>query len=587
MSRRTLEAEQSFYESARVETEVDPDIRDVLEAHIVDINPAETGRRDLVKGLGDASVGAADVLIGRTDPPIEVVFADAARGKSKVLVGPNGAGKSTVFDAFMERGAHMETRSGRGAVVYGKPVHTRENLRLARLDQEELLSRVDDLPAGNVLEQAAAYFKEQFPIDWEDTDKYDANLKNQDARTRIEELTSQLLKFFNMECFLNTDVKNLSGGERTKLALFMVLLSEPDVLLLDEPTNHLDLRSIAKLTGLFEDYKAAGVSVLSVSHVDWFLQDAGKDGVMEIVWNKKEGRVLKDSRSPYAKYVKDPSRERVPIISGDVKWPQEGYGYKQGSTLITSPDKFTVSNSPLRDVSCSNIHGGEVVILSGDNGTGKTKLMEALIYGKGEGKPQKERGAQVAYLPQFWPEQVVKGTLQDFFFWVKERASPHSNGSSLHKDKPARNAFIELARDLNFGGASRIGEGWLNRPFSQFSGGEQRLLWFLAVSALRDIDMLALDEPTNHMDRDLQERITRAIQTFPGAIMLSTHDRALMTTLSKDAGNIKGRMRIPTHIVLERKGDVTKISVSGESPVVYMNRVMDQARRQAKRLSVV
>lgn len=579
------EGEEPLAEKPEAEVETSQEIIETLRAHIVDIEPAEIGRSELIKKISDTAVGAVGCLISRSEPPIQVESATVSRGKTKVLFGPNGAGKSTLFDAFMERGADFNTQSGRGAVVFGRPVHVREKLRIARLDQEELLGKVDEMTARAVLLESAAFFKSEFPIDWDKVDLYDENLKNQDAQVRIDALISQITTLFEMAEFLDTKTKHLSGGERTKLALFMILSSEPDALLLDEPTNHLDLKSIAKLTGLFDQYKKADTAILSVSHVEWFLEEAGADGVLEIVWNEK-GRKVRESGAAYSQYVKDASRERVPIISGDIKWLQKDYGYKQGLVLVAAPRVFTIPESPLKNVSLPNIQGGELIIVSGDNGTGKTKIMETIKNNNREDLPSKQKGAQIAYLPQFWPEEIDRGTLGDFFYWVKENTSPHSTGSAYHKDQPPQKLFIERARELNFGGASRIGESWLQRPFARFSGGEQRLLWFLATSALRDVDMLMLDEPTNHMDRDLQARVTRAIQTFPGAILLSTHDRNLMSILSKDAGAIRGISRTSKHLVLEKSAGTTTIESSKESPIEYMERLLREARQEAKKVKI-
>lgn len=565
----------------KIESAIPPELRRVLDAHIVDLPVASEGRKELMGRIGDAPLGAAEAMIGRTDPAITVESITVQRGKSRVLIGPNGAGKSTVFDAFMERGAHFETNAGRGCVVVGKPVHAREQLRIARLDQEELLDAIGDSTAGDVLRHAAEYFKQQFPINWEDADKYDENLSNQDAHVRIEELMGKITQLFDIEPFLETDVKNLSGGERTKLALFMVLVSEPDVLLLDEPTNHLDLRSIAKLTELFAQYNDAGIAIVSVSHVHWFLEDAGRDGVIEISWDDK-GRRVHESNAPYTKYVKDASRERSHVIAGDIEWVQEDYDRKNGATLVEVPQHVTIPDSPLRDVSFPNISGGDIVMCTGDNGTGKTRLMEALV--RGDHGPTRAKGAKIAYLPQFWPEEIVRGTLDDFFQWVKQGTNPNETGSAAHKQKPARNFFIEQAKELHFGGSSRIGESWLKRPFARFSGGEQRLLWFLAVSALRDVDMMVLDEPTNHMDRALQERVMKAIRDFPGATVLSTHDRTLMTDLSRNAGKTQGAQRLIRHVVFERKGDRTTMHPNRESVDQYITRIIREARQHGKRI---
>lgn len=571
-----------------VAAEIPEEIAEILRAHVVEVDPGVIGSSEMGRQMTDAAIGARRVMITRCDPSISVESATAARGKLRVLIGRNGSGKTTAFDAFMGRGnADFDVQHGQGAVVYGRPAHERKKLRIARLDQEELLGRVEAYSARAVLENAAAYFKREFSVDWSDAGNYERNLSNQDAQVRIDKLMSQIAALFDMEEFLETEVGKLSGGERTKLALFMILLSEPDALLLDEPTNHLDLRSISKLTALFNKYKQAGVSIVSVSHVDWFLQEAGTDGVMEMAWDG-QGRRLTESTAPYGAYIKDVNRDkgRVPILSGDLEWPQQEYNYKESAMLVECPTHFSIPDSPLQEVAMPSIYGGRVTVVSGDNGSGKTKLMEAMIFGRRTDGPRRQKGAQIAYLPQFWPEEIARGSLQDFFHYVKNQASPHSTGSSVHPEKPAQKCFVELAGKLNFGGSSRIGEAWLRRPFARFSGGEQRLLWFLAVSALRDVDMLALDEPTNHMDRDSQARVASAIKRFPGAVVLSTHDRNLMQALSKDVGAIHGIARDPAHLVLEKKNGRTTISESRQSPIEYMTTVMVEAKKQAKRLKI-
>ncbi len=457
-----------------------------LQSHVVDVKPAEVGRRELVRAMGSVSVGASEAVIDRPHPPLEIERATATRGTLKVMIGPNGSGKSTVFDAFMERGAHVNTESGRGAVVFGKSIHARELLRIARLDQEEMLTGVKNLPAGAVLERAVQHFKSQFRVDWDDPERFEENMGNQEAAQRIEELGTQLLDLFDMKEFLARPVRELSGGERTKLALFMVLASEPDVLLLDEPTNHLDLRSIAKLTGLFEKYKRAGAAVVSVSHVDWFLREAGEDGVMEITWDGR-GRRLHESNAPYARYAKNASRERTPVITGDIAWVQEGHDYQRGKLVVWGPDRCTIPNSPLIDVSVPTIQGGEVAVISGDNGSGKTKLLETMKTNTRPDLPKAEKGVHLAYLPQIWPAHVVAGTIRDFFYWIKKSTNPHGTGSSHHKDQNPETFFINQARDLNFGG-TKASSSWLQKPLRKLSGGEQRLLWFLAVSSVRDVE---------------------------------------------------------------------------------------------------
>ena len=572
-------------EKQNEQAEIAPEIDSILQAHVVNLKPEQAGRRELLKKIGDAAIGVMEAKVARTDPSLDIASAVLEKGKAKVLIGPNGAGKTTFFDAVMDREADFDTKAGRGAVVINKPVHIREKLRVARLDQEELLGKVNDFKAREILQSAADHFKAEFPVHWENSDALEANLKNQQTQVRIETLVDQIVGLFDMEEFLDTRVKNLSGGERTKLALFMVLLSEPDLLLLNEPTNHLDLQIISKLTALFNEYKKAGIAIVSVSHVDWFLRDAGADGVLEITWNKSK-RVLDGSPAPYEKYMKNPTRERVPIVDGEIEWAQKDYGYKIGEILIDTPPKFTISNSPLENISIPNVHGGELMILSGNNGTGKTKLMEVMARSREPGLPSRERGVNIAYLPQFWPEEIAKGTLWDFFDWIKISTDSFMKGSAYHPENPPEKYFIKRANDVSFGGASRLGDTWLQRPLQKFSGGEQRLLWFLAASALRNLDMLALDEPTNHMDRFSQEKVARAIQSFPGAILLSTHDRTLLNALTADGGKVQGARRFSRHMVLEKIRGKTTATESRENPAEYMERIMREAVQKARRFKI-
>ncbi len=86
------------------------------------------------------------------------------------------------------------------------------------------------------------------------------------------------------------------------------------------------------------------------------------------------------------------------------------------------------------------------------------------------------------------------------------------------------------------------------------------------------------------MDRDTQAKVLRAIRTFPGAVVLSTHDKILLTELSKDAGAPWNANRIPNNFVLEKRDGKTLITHSPESPVAYLERVMQAAKKQAGRV---
>ena len=540
-------------------------LRRCLAEHVVDLPPFWDGR-DIDRGkVSGAMVGAVDAEISRCHPPIKIPRLSLEGGKSVVLVGQNGAGKSTLFDAVMaRRGASFDA----GSHGYGRGAHSKETLRIARLDQEELLAPLSQTRVESVLKEALAHFKEDFPVNWEDPDAHDRNLLNQESEQRIEGLMDQAVRLFEVDQFFDRKVSELSGGERTKLSLMLLLGSEPDVLLLDEPTNHLDLESISKLAGLFETYRRAGAAIVSVSHVEWFLEMASRDGTLTLEYNGGE-RCLTTSKSPYADYRKKERRERMlrePIV-WKVGMPD------LSSRLFVLPERLTIPDSPIKDAASPDIFVGDVTVLSGKNGTGKTKLLEALAH-PSHGVIERESRVQSAFLPQMWPKEVAEGTVSAFFDWVKGETNPHSDAT-----------LPMFERELKRVGLSS-GHRDLGRPLSSLSGGEQRLLWFAAAALIEGTDVLLLDEPSNHMDQATMEAVVKAIQDFPGTVMLSTHDLRLMRALEAYSGKSR-EGRPPRNVVLTRDEGATRFTLAKINPSEYAASTISTAMKSASRLKVV
>jgi len=552
-------------------------LRDCLSRRIVDKEVGFEGKAEHRKQIGrDILVGAIEAKVSRCDPKLEVPNLRLASGKSVAIFGPNGAGKTTLLDAIMDRD---NARFDIGSCGYNAGVHGKESLRIGRLDQEEIFDVIDEMQVDKVIEQVTAHHKNDFPadydvIDW-DADDADDRLNecvtNQEAQTRIDEITGKFEQLFEICHFKKRKVKELSGGERTKLSLLMLLSGEPDVLLLDEPTNHLDIESIAKLMGLFDSYKRAGVSVVNVSHVEWFLDMVGQDGVHELQTDEKKRKVV-SSKAPYKNFMK--REQRQPLLRDPITWDQN-YDYKfVGGGLFEVPRKITVKESPLIDVEMPTIAGSAITVLSGKNGTGKTKLMEDMVDRHSKNF-RREKGMQVAHLPQMWPEEIMHQSADLFFLWIKEQINPDSYIDT--------NRFVKELRNLGF---SRASSKQLTRqPLSTFSGGEQRLMWFVAASLLEGTDCLVLDEPTNHMDKATMGLVVKAIRDFPGAVVLSTHDLRLMEELEVDPGKTR-QGRGVTNVALTRIKDRTTAEEIKMSPRKYAEEVMEQAKKQGGRVNV-
>ena len=296
---------------------------------------------------------------------------------------------------------------------------------------------------------------------------------------------------------------------------------------------------------------------------------AGIDGTLELKLEDGK-RTVSQSASPYANYAK--KQRHDPPFQDAVVW-DKNYAYPfSGMSVFGTDTTVTLPNSPIKDTPIPTINGGEITILSGKNGTGKTKLMEEMVK-KGSLFLRKEKGLQIAYLPQFWPEEVTQGSVKDFFLWVKDGVNPHSEKTVER--------FRKRLGELGF---KKDAGSFLTLPLRSFSGGEQRLMWFAAVSIFEGTDLLVLDEPTNHMDASSMLLVSEMIKNFPGGSVLSTHDLRLMGELhGKGEQNRAGTV----NLIFERDKDTpTKIRETKESPLHYAKSVIDKARGSARRIQL-
>jgi ABC transport system ATP-binding/permease protein len=346
-------------------------------------------------------------------------------------------------------------------------------------------------------------------------------------------------------------VAELSGGERRRVSLAAVLLAGHDLLVLDEPTNHLDVEVVAWLAGHLNLLQAAGTAMLVVSHDRWFL-----DAVCNRVWEVHDG-VVDAYDGGYAAYVlaraervrqaaTNESR-RQNLLRKELAW------LRRGPPARTSKPKFRIDaanvlieDEPpardtlrLRDFATArlgkdvfdlhqvnyelpdgrtlvdhldwSIGPGDRIGLVGVNGSGKTTLLRLL---SGDLAPQRGRLKQGKTLRLGHLSQAV--TELDDSEQVLESVQSLQRATRLATGRDITST--NLLEDFGFTGqklVTRIGE---------LSGGERRRLQFLRL-LLSEPNVLLLDEPTNDLDIDTLTVIEDYLDTWPGTLIVVSHDR--------------------------------------------------------------
>ena len=345
-------------------------------------------------------------------------------------------------------------------------------------------------------------------------------------------------------------LSTFSGGELTRASLARALATRPDLLLLDEPTNHLDIPSLEWLERYLRDFDAA---VVLVAHDRWFLEAVGTS-VLELeakrarffagpwhAWRKEQaareiarGKAIERQEAEIARmerfverfrYKATKARQAQSRLKQIDKIKREGVEAAQrdrrnlrfsfvtperpgrvvlklvGAT-IEVPGRTLLSDARLE------LERGEHVVLVGPNGAGKTTLIETLA-GKREptaGSVRLGHNVKIGYLSQHADTAAGEGTVLD--------AAQRETGLAGQRARDLLGNFLFSAADVE-------------KQLSDISGGEQRRL-SLAILVASGANVLILDEPTDHLDLESREALEDALSAFEGAVILVSHDRALL-----------------------------------------------------------
>ncbi len=358
---------------------------------------------------------------------------------------------------------------------------------------------------------------------------------------------------------LDRALDTFSGGQLTRASLARALATGADVLLLDEPTNHLDIESLEWLEQTLVDLDAA---VVLVAHDRWFLEAVGT-AVLELEatrarffsgswheWRREQaarelalGRAIEAQRAEIERmerfierfrYKATKARQAQSRVKKLAKMerierdPREGRGLefafaepaRSGRVIFELLDaRVEVGGEDgaghaltLLEHAELWLERGEHVSLVGPNGSGKTTLIEALA-GRRElaaGRLSVGHNVKIGYLSQHAEELGAGGAAEQSVLDAAQRATGLSPGK----------ARALLGRFLFSGEEAE-------KPLSGLSGGERRRL-SLAVLVQSGANVLILDEPTNHLDLESREALVDALRAFTGAVLLVSHDRALL-----------------------------------------------------------
>jgi len=479
------------------------------------------------------------------------------------IVGRNGAGKSTLLKIISgeidfdngERTVSKDTTIG----YLSQEFIVREDLSI----YEEMITCFNE-----IIELEKELEKISYELTSENIesnpgllDKYD-RLQNQVLTHKDYHYKSKIDSVlygldFDKEVF-DKKISTFSGGEKTRLSMAKLLLSEPDLLILDEPTNHLDMENVAWLENYLSSYNGA---IVIVSHDRYFI-----DKVVNVVYNLEFGKLkkyvgnysnfLRQYEEDYEKNLKEYVSQQKDIKRLE-EFVQKNIARASTSKIAKSRqkvlDRMEIIDNPRKDDKAANIEfrikeqsGRDVLIINdlqvgyeeqvgqkynfsvykgdrlaivGKNGIGKSTLIKTIA------KKQKKLGGNIQYgskvslgyydqkQAEFESSKTILNELWDEYPLMKEAEVRTVLGRFLFRGDDV----LKIVRDL--------------------SGGEKARLQ-LAKLMLEKNNLLILDEPTNHLDITSKQVLEEALENYEGTILFVSHDRYFINKIANKVFDI-------------------------------------------------
>ena len=482
------------------------------------------------------------------------------------IVGRNGAGKSTLLKIIS---GELSFDSGERTVSKNTTIGYLSQEFIVREDlsiYEEMITCFDEIISLEADLEKLSY--ELTPENIENDpgllDRFDRlqnevlTHKDYHYKSKIESVLYGL--DFTKDVF-DKKISTFSGGEKTRLSMAKLLLSEPDLLILDEPTNHLDMENVAWLENYLSSYNGA---IVIVSHDRYFL-----DKVVNVVYNLEFGKLkkyvgnyskfLKQYEEDYEKQLKEFTSQQKDIKRLE-EFVQKNIARASTSKMAKSRqkvlDKMELIDNPKKDDKAANIefnikeqsgrdvlmienlkvgydgkqvgnaynfsvYKGDRIAIVGRNGIGKSTLIKTIAKKQNAISGSVHYGSKVSlgYYDQkqaeFESSKTILNELWDEYPLMKEAEVRTVLGRFLFRWE----GVLKIVRDL--------------------SGGEKARLQ-LAKLMLEKNNLLVLDEPTNHLDITSKQVLEDALENYEGTIVFVSHDRYFINKIANKVLDITG-----------------------------------------------